>query len=124
MPDQGAGTPKLFAQALGIGAAVVWAEAVVLWWSAHWHLNQYDRLDHLALPIPTELIISPVGIGLPFLLAALLTVTLIHHRFRSGPRSLAVAIWLLSIAIAYAILAIFALTLPLIPLCGLVGGPV
>lgn len=94
-----------------------WVIATVTWWASLWHLDSYAGLQ-AALPAPARLLQAASEAGLPFAIAASFSAASLWLGLRRDTRALVASAWMLCIAIVLALLAMAAMTAPMLRLCG------
>ena len=102
---------------LQVSILAFWIIALVVWWASLWHADTYADFG-ADLPAPTKIIIWSAQAGLPFFLAAVFSAAVIYQIRRSGNRAIVLAAWLLCATIACSSFAIFAMTSPMVKMCG------
>ncbi|MBT5229709.1 MAG: hypothetical protein HOM11_05475 [Methylococcales bacterium] len=96
---------------------ILWGGASIAWWSLRWHTSIFQAFDS-ALPVITLVLLQLTEYGLSFQLAGLLTIVVLYIKFKKTNKLYAAAAWSLCLYMLYIIMVVFAMTIPLVPLCG------
>ncbi len=99
------------------GILAFWVIAFVVWWASLWHADLYSNFGP-DLPDLTKTIFWSARVGLPFIFAAIFSVTIVYRMRKSGHRSISTAAWLLVASILLSSIAMLGMTLPAYKLCG------
>lgn len=93
------------------------AIALVNWWAALWHKDLYARIGATP-PDVTILLMHAVELGVPFVVAAVFSAVIVYEMIRHKHSALLVSATLLCIAVTLSLVMVFAMTAPMLRLCG------
>jgi hypothetical protein len=113
--------PRLEKRVLKFTIFIFWVTAYLVRWSSLWLVGIFPYLQ-ANLPDSTVQFMLSMQIGLPFILAALLSAVVIYRLFRPHPRSVLLVAGLLGITLLGVLYMIIVVTSPFVK-CGQLTPP-